>query len=87
MLNLLIKAFGLTDELVIGFDDTVSGQGGKRIKAKGIYRDAVRRGQVVFCQNKRFAVALVYAFDRSSICRKGVGIAVFDGFVSVAKIR
>ncbi len=42
LLNLLIKAFGLTDELVIGFDDTVERRRGKQIKAKGIYRDAVR---------------------------------------------
>ncbi len=48
MLNLLIKVFGLTDELVIGFDDTIERRGGKRIKAKGIYRDAVRSSKSFF---------------------------------------
>ncbi len=87
VLNLLIKVFGLTDELVIGFDDTIERRRGKRIKAKGIYRDAVRRGQIVFCQNKRIEMALVYALDGSKVCQKGVGIAVFDRFVSIGKIR
>ncbi len=48
LLNLLIKAFGLTDELVIGFDDTVERRRGKQIKAKGIYRDAVRSSKSFF---------------------------------------
>jgi len=48
VLNLLIKAFGLTDELVIGFDETVERRRGKRIRAKGIYRDAVRSSKSFF---------------------------------------
>jgi len=48
LLNLLIKVFGLTDELVIGFDDTIERRRGKRIKAKGIYRDAVRSSKSFF---------------------------------------
>lgn len=42
MLKLLVKTFGLSGELVIGFDETLERRRGKRIKAKGIYRDAVR---------------------------------------------
>jgi hypothetical protein len=48
LLGLLIKAFGLTDEVVIGFDDTIERRRGKRIKAKGIYRDAVRSSKSFF---------------------------------------
>jgi len=48
LLGLLIKAFGLSDELVIGFDDTVERRRGKQIKAKGIYRDAVRSSKSFF---------------------------------------
>jgi len=48
VLNLLIKAFGLTDELVIGFDETVERRRGKRIRAKGVYRDAVRSSKSFF---------------------------------------
>jgi len=42
LLELLRKAFIKGTELVIGFDDTVERRRGKQIKAKGIYRDAVR---------------------------------------------
>jgi len=48
LLNLLIKAFGAGGELVIGFDDTVERRRGKQIKAKGIYRDAVRSSKSFF---------------------------------------
>ena len=48
LLNLLVKTFGLTDELVIGFDDTIERRRGEKIKAKGIYRDAVRSSKSFF---------------------------------------
>jgi hypothetical protein len=48
LLNLLIKAFGLSGEVVIGFDDTVERRRGKQIKARGIYRDAVRSSKSFF---------------------------------------
>lgn len=41
LLKLLVKAFGIKDELVIGFDDHLERRRGRKIKAKGIYRDAV----------------------------------------------
>ncbi len=48
LLNLLIKTFGLAGELVIGFDDTIERRRGEKIKAKGIYRDAVRSSKSFF---------------------------------------
>jgi len=48
LLGLLIKAFDVAGEIVIGFDDTVERRRGKRIKAKGIYRDAVRASRSFF---------------------------------------
>ena len=48
LLNLLIKTFGLSGELVIGFDDTIERRRGEKIKAKGIYRDAVRSSKAFF---------------------------------------
>jgi len=48
LLGLLIKAFDVAGEIVIGFDDTVERRRGKRIKAKGIYRDAVRSSRSFF---------------------------------------
>jgi len=48
LLKLLSKAFIKGSELVIGFDDTVERRRGKQIKAKGIYRDAVRSSKSFF---------------------------------------
>ncbi len=48
LLQLLVKAFIKGSELVIGFDDTIERRRGKRIKAKGIYRDAVRSSHSFF---------------------------------------
>ena len=48
LLKLLIKAFDLKNEIVIGFDETVERRRGKQIKAKGIYRDAVRSSHSFF---------------------------------------
>ena len=48
LLNLLVKAFGIAGELVIGFDETIERRRGEKIKAKGIYRDAVRSSKSFF---------------------------------------
>ena len=48
LLNLLLKAFGGGGEIVIGFDDTIERRRGRQIKAKGIYRDAVRSSKSFF---------------------------------------
>jgi hypothetical protein len=48
LLSLLVKAFALDEEIVIGFDDTIERRWGKRIKARGIYRDAVRSSKSHF---------------------------------------
>lgn len=48
LLKLLIKVFQLEDELVIGFDDHLERRRGRKIKAKGIYRDAVRSSDSFF---------------------------------------
>ena len=48
LLKLLIKSFGLSGEIVIGFDETIERRRGECIKAKGIYRDAVRSSKSFF---------------------------------------
>lgn len=48
LLNLLMKSFITSNELVIGFDDTIERRRGKHIKAKAIYRDAVRSSRSFF---------------------------------------
>ena len=48
LLDLLIKTFWTSGELVIGFDETIERRWGKKIKARGIYRDAVRSSKSHF---------------------------------------
>jgi hypothetical protein len=48
LLSLLIKVFRLSDEIVIGFDDHLERRWGPSIKARGIYRDAVRSSDSFF---------------------------------------
>ena len=48
LLKLLIKSLGLSGEIVIGFDETIERRRGEQIKAKGIYRDAVRSSKSFF---------------------------------------
>ena len=42
LLGLLVKRFVPTGPIVLGVDDTIERRRGKRIQAKGIYRDPVR---------------------------------------------
>jgi hypothetical protein len=42
LLGLLITAFASSGPVVLGIDDTIERRRGKRIAAKGIYRDPVR---------------------------------------------
>lgn len=48
LLGLLIKTFHKSGEVVIGFDETIERRWGKKIKARGIYRDAVRSSKSHF---------------------------------------
>ena len=48
LLLLLVRAFAPVGPLVVGIDDTVERRRGKRIRAKGIYRDSVRSSHAHF---------------------------------------
>jgi len=48
LVHLIVKSFGLSGEVVIGFDETIERRRGKQIKAKGVYRDAVRSSRSHF---------------------------------------
>ncbi len=48
LLGLLVRAFAPTGPLVVGIDDTIERRRGKRIRAKGIYRDPVRSSHAHF---------------------------------------
>jgi hypothetical protein len=48
LLCLLIHAFAPTGPIILGLDDTIERRRGRRIKAKGIYRDPVRSSDAHF---------------------------------------
>ncbi len=48
LLGLLISRFVSTDPIVLGVDDTIERRRGKRIGAKGLYRDPVRSSKSFF---------------------------------------
>ena len=48
LLQMLVKTFAPSGELIIGLDDTIERRRGEKIKAKGIYRDPVRSSQSHF---------------------------------------
>ncbi len=56
LLGLLLSAFDTGGALVFGIDETLERRWGKKIKAKGIYRDAVRssRSHFVKCSGLRW---------------------------------
>lgn len=56
LLGLLLSAFDVGGPLVFGVDETLERRWGKKIKAKGIYRDAVRssHGHFVKCSGLRW---------------------------------
>ena len=48
LLGLLLKAFAKGGPLIFGIDETLERGWGKKLKAKGLYRDAVRSSQSQF---------------------------------------
>lgn len=48
LLMILVKMFAPSEPIIIGIDDTIERRKGKKIKAKGIYRDPVRSSHAHF---------------------------------------
>jgi hypothetical protein len=48
LLGLLLKAFGGSGPILVGLDDTIERRWGKKIQARGIYRDPVRSSRSHF---------------------------------------
>ena len=63
LLGLLVAAFALSGPVVLGIDDTIERRRGKRIAAKGIYRDPVRssRGHFVKASGLRWLSLMLLA--------------------------
>ena len=78
LLGLLITTLMPAGPVVLGLDDTIERRRGKRISAKGIYRDPVRSSKSVFRQDQRVALAEPDALGADPLGRTGVGVAVPD---------
>ena len=62
LLKLLVRTFGCTDKtLVFGMDETLERRWGAKIKARGIYRDAVRssKSHFVKCSGLRWVCVMM----------------------------
>ena len=63
LLEMVVQSFAPTGVVVIGIDDTLERRRGKKIKAKGIYRDPVRssHSHMVKASGLRWLCAMVLA--------------------------
>jgi len=61
LLGLLVKQFCPSKTLIIGIDETIERRWGSKIKARGIYRDAVRssKGHFVKCSGLRWICVML----------------------------
>src|SRR5215210_6297708 len=78
LFGLLLDAFAPEGPVVVGLDDTIERRRGKRITAKGIYRDPVRSSKGHFTQGQRAALAGADAAGPDFLGRPGLGAAVPD---------
>ena len=64
--------------LVFGIDETIERRWGAKIKARGIYRDAVRSSSSHICQNQRTTLDSADVANTDSLGIMHLGAAVFD---------
>jgi len=68
LLGLLVAALAPKGLLVLGIDDTIERRRGKRIAAKGIYRDTVRFSHGHFTQGEQIALNQPQRVSEKSLC-------------------
>ena len=73
LLGLLVAAFVPTGPLLVGIDETIERRRGKRIAAKGIYRDPVRSSHSALRQGQRAALGLPDAAGAHPVGRRASG--------------
>ena len=91
LLNQLVSVFIGLGPIVVGIDETIERRWGAQIKARGIYRDAVRstHKQVVKCSGLRWVSVMrgrPCGFMLGSLGRAGLGTALFDGFSTLRSV-
>ena len=87
LLGLLVRAFVPTGPLVVGIDETVERRRGKRIRAKGIYRDAVRSSQSHFVKASGLRWLSVMLPRADSVGGPYLGAAVPHGTLAFASLQ
>ena len=87
LLGLLLDAFVPTGPVLLGLDDTIERRRGKRISAKGIYRDPVRSGRGHFTQGQRPALARGHAAGTCALGRLRLGPALPDRAGALRALR
>jgi DDE superfamily endonuclease len=79
LLGLLIRTFAPSGPILVGLDDTIERRWGKKIQARGIYRDPVRSSRwFSLCENERPALVEPDAAGRDSLGGSRMGFAVPD---------
>ncbi len=76
LLGLLVEAFVPEGPLVVGIDETLERRQGKKISAKGIYRDPVQIQPFPLRQNECSQMGVPDAFGRGPLGFSGLGVAV-----------
>ena len=87
LLQLLIAAFAPTGPLLFGIDETLERRRGKRIAAKGIYRDPVRSSHRHFVKASGLRSRLPDAAGAHSLGRPHLGAPRPDGAGALGAAR
>jgi hypothetical protein len=87
LLLLLVHLFFPGNEPVIkGIDETIERRRGRKIAARGVYRDPVRSSKEFFVRNEWVALDLDDAADPHSLGTAGLGFALFDHLGSLGTL-
>ena len=86
LLGLLVKTFVADGPLVIGVDETLERRWGKKIAAKGVYRDPVRSTHERFVKSERPEVGMPDALGARALGATRLGVAVLERACSVGAL-
>ena len=78
LLGLLVAAFAFWGPVVMGLDDTIERRRGAKIKAKGIYRDAVRSSHSHFVKASGLRWFELDAAGTDPVGEAHLGVALLD---------
>jgi DDE superfamily endonuclease len=71
--------FAGNEPLIMGIDETIERRRGRKIAARGVYRDPVRSSREFFVKTNGLRWMRADALDSDPLGLPGVGLALFDG--------